>query len=102
MASIMDAITTTASETSKFALELAMKLSKMNRLDPELQDDLDMNEVNIRGLLEENKELLEELKALKKEMRKMERDYDVLYFDYQMIRSDDPPARKGKCMAIED
>jgi hypothetical protein len=81
--------------SSIVALDLAMKLSKMNNLDPALQDHLDMNEVNIRGLLEE-------IKELKKEMRKMERDYDVLYFDYQMLRTDEPPARKGKCMAIED
>jgi len=76
-------------------LELAMKLSKRNNTDQTLQLDLDMNEVNIRGLLEE-------IKELKKEIRKMERDYDVLYFDYQMVRTDEPPdTRKGKCMAIE-
>jgi hypothetical protein len=76
-------------------LELAMKLSKRNNTDETLQLDLDMNEVNIRGLLEE-------IKELKKEIRKMERDYDVLYFDYQMVRTDEPPdTRKGKCMAIE-
>ena len=94
--------------SDSFALDLAMSLSKMNHLDPSMQDDLAMNEANIRGLLEENKELLkenkeslEEIKRLKKEMRKMERDYDVLYFDYQMARSDEPEERKGKCMAIE-
>jgi len=87
-------------ETS--ALELAMQLTKLNNLDPSIQEALDLNEVNIRTLLEENKELLEEIKALKKEMRKMERDYDVLYFDYQMLRTDEPPTeRKTKCMAIE-
>lgn len=76
-------------------LELAISLSKRNNTDEALQADLDMNEVNIRGLLEE-------IKELKKEMRKMERDYDVLYFDYQMLRTDEPPdTRKGKCMAIE-
>jgi chromosome segregation ATPase len=97
-----------SSSSDSLALDLAMTLSKMNNLNPSLQDDLDMNEANIRGLLEEknalsdeNKELLEEIKSLKKELRKMERDYDVLYFDYQMVRTDDPPERKGKCMAIE-
>ncbi len=84
------------------ALELAIELTKTNNLDESLQNALDMNEANIRGLLEEHQELLEEIKTLKKEMRKMERDYDVLYFDYQMARTDDPPnERKGKCMAIE-
>ncbi len=86
-------------ESDSLALDLAMTLC--NGTHPELQDDLDMNEANIRGLLEEKKELLEEIKALKKEMRKMERDYDVLYFDYQMLKNDDPDQRKGKCMAIE-
>ena len=76
-------------------LDLAIRLSTRNNTDETLQLDLDMNEVNIRGLLEQ-------IKELKKEMRKMERDYDVLYFDYQMVRTDDPPdTRKGKCMAIE-
>jgi len=92
---------TAVTATASVALELATYLSSMNNLDPDLQDDLDMNEANIRGLLEEKKELLEEIKALKKEMRKMERDYDVLYFDYQMVRDDHPEERKGKCMAIE-
>lgn len=76
-------------------LDLAIRLSTRNNTDEALQEDLDMNEANIRGLLEQ-------IKELKKEMRKMERDYDVLYFDYQMVRTDDPPdTRKGKCMAIE-
>lgn len=110
MAFLMASATEISSEPSSesLALDLAMTLSKMNNLNPSLQDDLDMNEANIRGLLEEkrelseeNKELLEEIKSLKKELRKMERDYDVLYFDYQMARTDDPPERKGKCMAIE-
>jgi len=74
-------------------LELAISLSKRNNTDETLQLDLDMNEVNIRGLLEE-------IKELKKEIRKMERDYDVLYFDYQMLNPE-PDTRKGKCMAIE-
>jgi hypothetical protein len=76
-------------------LDLAIRLSTRNNTDETLQLDLDMNEANIRGLLEE-------IKELKKELRKMERDYDVLYFDYQMVRTDEPPdTRKGKCMAIE-
>jgi septal ring factor EnvC (AmiA/AmiB activator) len=98
----------TATAPASLALDLAMHLSAMNNLDPSLQEDLDMNEANIRGLLEEknevleeNKRLLAELKSIKKELRKMERDYDVLYFDYQMARSDEPEERKGKCMAIE-
>ncbi len=76
----------------KMALEWAMNIKTAVDLD----EALDINEVNIRGLLEE-------IKELKKEMRKMERDYDVLYFDYQMLKNDDsePDARKGKCMAIE-
>jgi len=76
----------------KLALELARSLSKNNQ-DEALQPDIEMNEVYIRGLLEE-------IKSLKKEVRKMERDYDVLYFDYQMLNPE-PETRKGKCMAIE-
>jgi len=80
--------------TTEMALELAVSLSKRNN-SVEMQEDLDLNEVNIR-------ELLKEINSLKKEMRKMERDYDVLYFDYQMIRTDEEPdTRRGKCMAIE-
>jgi len=75
------------------ALEWAMNIHK----EKDLELALDINESNIRGLLEE-------IKSLKKELRKRERDYDVLYFDYQMLKTDDHEdheVRKGKCMAIE-
>jgi hypothetical protein len=94
MASIVD--------TNTLSLEVAMQLSSLNNLDPSIQDAIEMNEVNIRTLIEEKNALLEEIKTLKKEYRKMERDYDVLFFDYQMARTDETPnERKGKCMAIE-
>ena len=45
-------------------LELAISLSKRNNTDETLQADLDMNEVNIRGLLEEIKELKKEIRTV--------------------------------------
>ena len=73
---------------------MALEWAQSIKTAVDLDEALSINEINIR-------ELLQEIKELKKEMRKMERDYDVLYFDYQMLKDDDPEARKGKCMAIE-
>ena len=59
----------------KMALEWARNIKQQ----PDLDEALDINEVNIL-------ELLDEIKQLKKEVRKLERDNDVLYFDLQNKR----------------
>jgi hypothetical protein len=73
-------------------LEWAMNIK--NQLD--LDEALDINEANIRGMLEE-------IRLLKKEMRELQRDKDVLYFELQNWKPPEPePKRRKGGMDLED
>ena len=73
---------------------MALEWARNIKQQPDLDEALDINEVNILTLLDE-------IKQLKKEVRKLERDNDVLYFDLQNWKPE-PERKKGKCvMTIE-
>lgn len=57
---------------------------------PNLDEALDINESNIRGLLEE-------IRQLRKEVRELQRDKDVLYFELQNWKPEEsePKRRRG-------
>jgi len=73
------------------ALEWARNIKTQMNLD----EALDINEVNILGLLEE-------IRALKKEVRKLERDNDVLYFELQNWKPHEPVKRGKSGLDLED
>ena len=75
---------------------MALEWAQHIKMHPDLEVALDINEVNIRGLLEE-------IRELKKEVRSLERDKDVLFFELSNWKPDDPEKKKRKCvMDIED
>ena len=73
------------------ALEWARNIKTQMNLD----EALDINEVNILGLLEE-------IRALKKEKRKLERDNDVLYFELQNWKPHEPTKRSRSGLVLDD
>ena len=69
---------------------MALEWAKNIKQQPDLDDALDINEVNIM-------ELLDEIRQLKKDLRNLQRDNDVLYFELNNWKPEEPDKKRGKC-----
>jgi hypothetical protein len=69
---------------------MALEWAKNIKKQPDLEEALDINEVNIM-------ELLDEIRQLKKDLRNLQRDNDVLYFELNNWKPEEPDIKRGKC-----
>lgn len=69
---------------------MALEWAKNIKQQPDLDDALDINVVNIM-------ELLDEIRQLKKDLRNLQRDNDVLYFELNNWKPEEPDKKRGKC-----